>query len=380
MKFLPLIWAGIWRKTGRAILTLLSILNAFLLFGMLQGFNSGLNNAVSETHGDILYSFSKVSQIEPLPMGHMGVMKTVPGVQVVTPLIIFQSFYRNTTLPIQAFAVQPDDFVRANPGLKVPPAMLEKLKRTRTGALVGAQMAQRFGWRVGQRVPLISRFWANRDGAPTWPVDIVGIYDGKDSSFSGAMFVNYEYVDEGRSTANGTAGFYILKIADPRKADQIAAAVDKLFANSAHETKTASERQLVQDQIKQIGDIGFVVSAIVGAVLFALLFSVGAVMMQSMRERTPELAVLKTLGFSDGRILWLILSESVVFCVFSAGLGLGAAWALFPLIKSQVGFTIEPGPVMLLGLGFAVGLAILAGLPPAIRGMRLQIVDALAGR
>ncbi len=381
MKFLPLVWAGIWRKPGRAILTLLSILNAFLLFGMLQGFNSGLNSVASETHADILYTFSRVSQIEPLPMSQLAQIQRVPGVRAATPLIIFSSTYRQPTTRVSAYAVDPDGFFNLYPSLKVPPAALEAMKRTRTGAIVGADMMKRFGWKIGDRVPLRSMLWSNRDGSPTWPVDIVGVYQSTDQVFSAnALLANYDYVDQGRTVASGTAGFYMVRVADPNQANNVAASIDRLFANSPHETKTASERQLVQDQIKQIGDIGLVIGAIVGAVFFALLFSVGAVMMQSMRERIPELAVLKTLGFSDGRILWLILSESVVFCVISGGLGLAGAAALFPLIKKQIGFSIHPGPVMLVGIGFAVGLALLTGLPPAIRGMRLQIVDALAGR
>ena len=167
---------------------------------------------------------------------------------------------------------------------------------------------------------------------------------------------------------------------DPRAAGAVGVAIDRQFANSAHETKTASERQLAADSVKQIGDIGLMVRAIMGAVFFALLFSVGAVMMQAVRERTPELAVLKTLGFTDGGVLWLILAEALVFCVFSAAIGLLLAALLFPAIKRYAGFDIHVGPVLLLGLAVAAGMAVVTGLPPALRGMRLQIVNALAGR
>jgi putative ABC transport system permease protein len=172
----------------------------------------------------------------------------------------------------------------------------------------------------------------------------------------------------------------VLRVADPNHANQIARAVDQMFANSPHETKTATQRQLAQDQLKQIGDIGLVVNEIVGAAFFALLFSVGSVMMQSVRERTPELAVLKTLGFSDGAVLALIVGEAIILCLISAAIGLGLAAMAFPVIKAGIGFNVQAGPVLLVGLVLAVALALVVGLPPAIRGMRLSIVDALAGR
>jgi len=381
MKFFPLVWAGIWRKRGRAILTLLSILNAFLLFGLLQGFSSGLNGVVAETHADILYVFSRVSILEGLPIGHMAQIRTVPGVKAVTPLLVFTSTYRTPSTFISADAIDPETFFEAYPSLSAPPAQLEAMKRTRTGALMGATLARLHGWKIGDTVPLRSLFWANRDGSPTWPVTIVGTYASNDPNFGAqALLVNYDYVDQGRTSQNGTANLLIIRVADPAKAGQVGAAVDRLFANSPHETKTATEGQYVQDQIKQIGDIGMVVRAIMGAVFFALLLSVGAVMMQSVRERTPELAVLKTLGFTDRGVLALVLAETLIFCLVSGALGLGVAVALFPLARNLIGFAMHPGPILAWGLVGAVVLALLTGLPPAIRAMRLQIVDALAGR
>ena len=194
------------------------------------------------------------------------------------------------------------------------------------------------------------------------------------------MLVNYAYVDEGRTQSKGTASFFFLKTTDPKLATEIGAKVDALFANSPHETRTVTPRQMAQTQFKQIGDIALVINAIVGAIFFALLFSVGAVMAQSVRERTPELAILKTIGFTDGAVMALLLTETLVFCLFAAGIGLGLAEIAFPLIRKSIGFQASAGPILLAGLGFAVALAVISGAPPAIRAMRLQIVDALAGR
>ena len=221
----------------------------------------------------------------------------------------------------------------------------------------------------------------NRDGSPTWPVDIVGVFSSSGGTlFKNAMLINFDYVDQGRTSNGGTAPVFVIRIDDPHRANQIAAAIDHQFANSAHETKTATVRQIAQNSLKQIGDIGLVINAIVAAVFFALLFSVGALMMQSVRERTPELAVLKTLGFTDRGLMGLILAESLTFCLVSAAIGLGIAALLFPIAKQLIGFNVQAGPLMLTGLGLAVGLALVSGLPPAIRAMRLQVVDALAGR
>ena len=381
MKFLNLVWAGIWRKKGRAILTLLSIVNAFLMFGLLQGFTSGIDNAVKETRADILYSYSRVSILEGLPLGHIAQIKTVKGVQAVTPLVVFTSTYRTPGNFVQALGVDPETFFVTYPALSASPAALQKMHQLRTGALMGSDLAKSQGWKVGDTVPLRSQFWPNKDGSATWPVTIAGIYVSKDPNFgASSLLINYDYIDQGRTSQNGTANLFILRVADPKKAGDISADVDKLFANSPHETKTATQHEYAMNQLKQIGDISLVVRAIMGAVFFALLLSVGAVMMQSVRERTNELGVLKTLGFTDQGVLALVFTESLVFSLFCAAIGLGVAFVLFPVIKSRIGFAMQPGPAMGLGLVAAVVLALVTGLPPAIRAMRLQIVDALAGR
>ena len=380
MKFLPLIWAGIWRKPGRAVLTLLSVVNAFLLFGVLQGFSSGLNHAVAETHADVLLSLSRIST-EPLPVAQLAQIRLVQGVRAAMPMVPFISTYRTPTSFVPADAVDASQILAVDPGLTIAPSMIAALQRDRTGAIVSQRLASRFGWKVGDRVPLRALTVTNRDGSPTWPVDIVGIFSSSGGTlFKNAMLINFDYVDQGRTSGAGTAPLFIIRIDDPNHAGTVAAAIDKLFANSANETKTSTVRQIAQNSLKQIGDIGLVINAIVAAVFFALLFSVGALMMQSVRERTPELAVLKTLGFTDRGLMGLILAESLTFCLVSAAIGLGLAAMLFPVARALIGFNIQAGPLMLVGFALAVGLALISGLPPAIRAMRLQVVDALAGR
>jgi putative ABC transport system permease protein len=383
MKYLHLVWAGVWRRPGRAVLTTLSIVTAFLLFGLLQGLVSGIDNAVQATHADVLITQSKVSQIDPLPISMLAQIRQVPGVRAATPIVVFHGAY-HTAQPINVtgFGVDPDSISATNSDDPIPQKDLDALKATRNGVILPALIAGAFHLKVGDAMPYKTPFWTNKDGSGAWPLQVVAIYPSnpKDILFGRSIMVNYDFVDQGRTTSAGTATIYLVRVADPTQAGAVGARVDAVFANSPNETKTQSEQQLVADQIKSIGDIGFVVRAIVAAAFFTLLFSVGAVMMQSVRERTPELAVLKTLGFSDLTVLGLILAESLMLCLFAAAIGLGLANLAFPIAKAAVGFDISAGPLMLVGLLIAAGLAIVAGLPPAWRGMRISIVDALAGR
>ena len=383
MKFFHLVWAGVWRRPGRAVLTTLSIVTAFLLYGLLQGLVSGIDNAVEATHADVLITASRVSWLEPLPIAQLAQIRQVPGVKAATPLLIFSGAYRTAAMANMAgFAVDPDTIAAANPDETIPQKDLDALKTTRNGVILPAAIAGVFRLKVGDPLPLRSLLWTNKDGGGVWPLQVVGVYQAnpKDIFFGRAFLANYAYLDEGRTASAGTASLFLVRVADPTQASRVAGRVDALFANSPNETKTQSEQQLAADSIKQIGDIGFVVRAIVGAAFFTLLFSVGSVMMQSVRERTPELAVLKTLGFSDRTVLGLILAESLTLCLFAAAIGLGLANMVFPLVKAAAGLDISAGPVLLVGFVIAAALAVAAGLPPAWRGMQLSIVDALAGR
>ncbi|HKE96617.1 MAG TPA: FtsX-like permease family protein, partial [Povalibacter sp.] len=239
----------------------------------------------------------------------------------------------------------------------------------------------KYHWKIGDRIPLGTSIWTTKDGSSTWYFDLVGTFDA--SRFGGgfpAFYLNYSYFNEAAAFGNDVVHIMIARIDDPHKAAQISGAIDALFENSMAETRTQTESAMMQSQLKQIGDINFIANAIVGAVLFTLLFLTANTMMQSVRERTPELAVLKTLGFSDGRILTLILIEALLLCLFAAALGLFLASMAFPMMKALFGDARMPLIVVGMGAGLAVILALISGLPPAWRGRQLNIVDALAGR
>ncbi|MGB8842150.1 MAG: FtsX-like permease family protein, partial [Aliidongia sp.] len=280
-----------------------------------------------------------------------------------------------------AFPVDPERYFALTPELSLPPDQLDALIHTRTGVVVGQALAVKYGWKIGDRLPLRSRNWTNRDGGSDWNFEIVGIFrDVKGGSNDQLALFNHAYFDEARSIGKGTVGWYIVRIADPQQSVAIAAAIDKLFANSSDETRTMTEKEFSQSFLKQVGDINFIVVAIIGAVFFTLLFLTGNTMMQSVRERVPEFAVLKTLGFSETRVLSLVLIESLVLCIVAALIGLALAALAFPQLQRVIGVSTLPSSVILLGLGIAVLLALIAGLPPALRARRLSIVDALAGR
>jgi putative ABC transport system permease protein len=382
MKFFPLLWAGLWRKRTRTVLTLLSVVIAFLLFGLLQGVNSWLSNALAETRVNRLYTVSRISYIEPLPMAYLTQIESVPGVERVAYFNWFGGYFQDAKNSITSYPIDVRRTFEVFPDWKVPKDQLEKMERTRDGAIVGAALAKKFNWKIGDRVPLRTSIWTKKDGTSSYDFELVGIFTSPAQPANEQLFLmNYEYFDQARSFGQGQVGWYAFNIKDPTQSSAISKRVDKLFENSPNETKTQNEQEFAQAQIKQIGDIGFMVNAIVGAVMFTLLFLTGNTMMQSVRERIPELAVLKTLGFTDGAVTTLVLAESVLLCVIAALVGLGLAAMIFPVARFIVGGEVLlPASVLLGGVGAAVLLAVLSGLPPAWRANRLTVVDALAGR
>ncbi len=379
MKYLPLLWAGLWRKRTRTTFTILSVVAAFLLYGLLQGVNAWLSNAVADSRVNRLYTVSRISFIEPLPISYLHQIESVPGVDRVAYFNWFGGYYQDPKNQVQSYTMDARRTFEVFKDWKIPKEQLEKMIHTRNGAIVGRVTAQRFGWKVGDHVPLRTPIWTRKDGAASYDFDIVGIYDSPTQN--NIFLINYDYFDEARSFGQGRVGWYAFTIEDPTQSASVAAAVDKLFRNSPNETKTQNEKEFAQAQIKQIGDIGFMVNAIVGAVLFTLLFLTGNTMMQSVRERIPELAVLKTVGFTDGMVTTLVLAESILLCVIAALIGLGLAALVFPGMRSFVGGQVTL-PLGVLGTGAiaAILLALVSGLPPALRANRLAVVDALAGR
>jgi putative ABC transport system permease protein len=375
-----LVWAGIWRKRGRAVLMLLQIASAFALFGLLEGVNTGIKQAIAETHRDRLYIGSSVSLGDPLPISVLSRIRAIPGVGTVTPRQALPGTYQQPDQQLIVIAGDPATYFAIYDELSAPQDAVAALASNRTGVIAGRTTMERFAWKVGDRVVLESPV-PRADGSRDWAFDIVGSYDSSsDLDDATALIANFAYVNEARFAGRDTAQVFIARIDDPTDAAAIGLAIDNLFANSANETRTQSEADLLASQIQRIGDLNYLARAIIAAVFFAMLFATGALMMQSIRERMPELAVLKTVGFSDRLVMGLIIAEAVLFCLFSAGIGLAIAAFVLPLARDFIGIAGVPLVVVATGLVFALVLALIGSCVPAWRGLRLQVADALAGR
>jgi putative ABC transport system permease protein len=381
VKFIPLIWASLWRNRARTLFTLLSIVIAFLLFGVLQGINAWFNGYGSRAPANRLYVLSRISQIQPLPSAYLRRIEQLPGVRQGTYVAAIVGSYQQPANSVVVLATQPKALFALYPEWQVSPEQLQALMQNRIGVIVGARLASLYGWKVGDVLPLHTSA-LKRDGSVDWVFQIVGLYDvPTQPSEANRIIANYEYIDEARHFDRGTVHAFVVGVDDPVHSSEICAAIDALFANSADETLTQDEKEYIQGQLRQIGDIGHLVNAIVGAVFFTLLFLTGNTMTQSVRDRIPELAILKAVGFADGTVILLVLAESSLLCLVAAVLGLLGAAALFPATAALgVAGTALPPQVFAAGAMMALALALVSGLPPAWRTRRLSIIDALAGR
>jgi putative ABC transport system permease protein len=383
MKYLMLVWAGLWRKKTRTILTMLSIVVAFLLFGLLQGINQGIKLGLGDSGNNRLWTTSRMSAVSSMPASLMDRMQTVKGVRTIAHMSFFGGYFQDAKNTIPAFVTNLDKLAIVYPELHITPEQLAAMKATRPGALIGRPLAKKYGWKVGDKIPIGTTIWTNNDGSNNWTFDIVGIYDSTpqfERSLGSAFWINYDYWDEARKFDNHRVHQFIIQIDNPAQGAVISSQIDKLSENSPDETRTQTENAALQSQLKQLADINFIANSIVGAVMFTLLFLTANTMMQSVRERIPELAVLKTLGFSGGKVSVLVLIESLMLCIFAAGVGLALSAGAMKLVGSILGATKLPSIVVVAGLAVAVALAVVSGLPPAYRAQRLNIVDALADR
>ena len=385
MKYLPLLLAALLRKKTRTVLTLLSVAAAFTLFGMLDAVRVAFNAPQSVAGIDRLVVASRFSIIQPLPYGYLVRIEKVPGVKAVAYANWFGGVYQDPKNFFANIAVSLPSYLGIYPDIVLPEQQKQAFLTTRTGAVVGESLARRFGWKIGDRIPLQATIFPHRNGGNVWTFDLVGIYRAAQPELRGMeqqLLFRYDYFDEGRQSGQGTVGWYIVKVEDPAVADRVAQSIDHLFANSSDETKTQSEREFQLSFAKQIGDIGLIVTAIMGAVFFTLLLLTGNTMAQAIRERIPELAVLKTIGFTNRAVLLLVLSESVLLLSLGGLAGLLFARLGLPLISAASSGQLDlvmPVQSWLLGLCLMLLIGFIVGLPPALRAMRLRIVDALAG-
>lgn len=380
MKYLLLVAINLRRKKLRTVLTLLSILVAFLLYGYLGAIEVALGQGVEVAGADRLVVRHRVSIVQPLPLSYGARISRLAGVEDAMHASWFGGVYQDPRNFFAQIPVEPDRFQAMYPEYVLPAEQAEAWRQTRTGAIVGRRTAVRFGWKIGDRIPIQAPIWQKKDGGNTWEFDLVGIYDGRDKGTdTTTLYLRYDYFDESRSVGEGLVGWYVARVKDPEQAEAVARAIDAEFANSPAETKTETEGAFAGAFARQIGDVGRIMRAILGAVFFTILLVAGNTMALSVRERTSELGVLKALGFSSRQVMAMVLAESGMLALAGACAGLGLAWFLVgrgdPTGMLPVFYV--PGGRWVAGLALAAGLGLVAGLLPAVQAMRLRITDAL---
>jgi putative ABC transport system permease protein len=378
--------ANLFRKKTRTALTLLSVTAAFVLFGLLQSVNHIFDAGADFIGATRLITQARVSFTQPLPLSMWPQIASVPGVAHVGHMQWFGGVWKKDNSPMFVFAVDPKTHHEVYPEWVLPEAQWQAFANTRTGAIAGRVLADSKGWKVGDRIPISSNIYPQKNGSKDWNFELVGIYDGSTEDWQRQtqnVFIHHDYFDEANAFAQGRTNFFILELAPGSDGARISQAVDKMFENSPDETKTQTEKDFNVGFIKQIGDIGMIVRWILFAVFFTLLLVVGNTMAQSVRERVPELAVLKTLGFSDASVLGFVLAEAGAICLIGGLVGMLIATGLGAMVTKGTGgqfALLVSGQVWAMGLGAIVAMSLAVGLLPALRAQRLKIVDALAGR
>jgi putative ABC transport system permease protein len=380
MKFSRLILANLFRKKMRLVLTIGSFAVALFLFTFLSVVKSAFSRGTELAGADRLVVINRVGLIQVLPLAYDDKIRAIPGVKVVTHNHWFGGVYQDEKNWFPQFAIDVENHRQVMTEFKVPDDEWNTFVKDQQGAIVGASLAKRFHWKIGDRIPLKNALYG---ATKTWEFNLDGIYHNEKPGGDESQFwLQWKYFDENiPSVLKSTAGWYVLKLNSPDDAVSVAKAIDTLFANSSNETKTETESAFQASFAKQLGNIQFLILTIGGVVFFTLLLVTGNTMAISVRERTSELAVLKAIGFSDRAVLFFVLAESLVIALIGGLLGLGLAIIAIPVVGAGLNGLL-PSLVLsvsVLSLGLAVALIVGAasGLLPGLGAMRLRVVSAL---
>jgi putative ABC transport system permease protein len=383
MSWISFVWANLTRRKLRLVFTLLSIILAFLMFGMLDALRTSLSQAVNLTGADRLITISKVSIIDSFPVSHYEKVRAVPGVKAVVHLNWFGGVYKDGKAQIPVFPMNVEDFFDVYPEVKITPEELASWKADRQGLVIGQVLADTYGWKKGDRIPLKSSIFRRANNSDTWEFNIIAIYKVENSAGwdnQSAMF-HYDYYNESLLFGRDQIGWMTVKVSNPADSDLIAKRIDEQFANSSDETKTATEKAFTKQFLEQIGNIGKILISVVFAVFFTMLLVTANTMAQSVRERTNEIGVLKTLGFEAGTVLKLIIGEALFLTVLGGLIGFGLAYlavgGLQPTMKKYFPIFEIANSTIITALLLMVALGVITGLWPAVSAMRLKITDAL---
>jgi putative ABC transport system permease protein len=385
-RWLPLVWANMRRRKLRLILTFASILIAFMLFGLLEALRTSMVEGVNLAGADRLSLRNKAGLTSSMPLAYYEKIKAVEGVREVAGQNWFGAEYRtpqNPKQPFALFATQPGPLLEVMPEIKskLPADEAKAWLQDRQALLVGAQLARQFGWKKGDRVPIRSQFLQKTDGSSTWDFNIVAVFETGSPWVDGSAYMNFDYYNESLAFAKDMMGSATIRVHDPKEGPAIARKIDAMFANSQAETQTATEREVAKQWQDQIGDMTIIVTSVTLAVFFTMLLVTANRMAQSVRERTNEIGVMKTLGFSATLIVSLVLLESLLMTLTAGLAGIGIAYlfsvVMAPVMKANFpGFALESGSIVL-AIVLMIGFGLVAGLWPSLMAMRLKVVDAL---
>lgn len=381
MKFLPLIWRNLWRRKVRTFLTISSIAVAFLLYGYLAAIRSGMEAGVTVAGQDRLVVRHKTSIIQTLPVSYLERIARIPGVKQVVSCTWFGGIYQEPKNFFPQIPVDPEPYLQMYPEFRLPEDQRRAWLEKRSGAIIGRKTAKKYGFKVGDRIPIQGTIWRRAGNTVVWEFDLVGIYEGADSATDETqLFFRYDYFDEARESGKGQVGWYIVRVNDPEVSERVARQIDEEFMNSPWETKAESEKAFVQSFAKQVGDIGLITKAIMSAVFFTILLISGNTMAQAVRERTGEIGVLKAIGCTNELTMVLVLAESLFTALVGGGIGLGTAAILIAAWDPTQGALpvfYFPKSDLILGVALAVFLGLATGFFPSLRALRIGVAEAL---
>jgi putative ABC transport system permease protein len=376
MKFLPLVVANLFRKKIRTALTIGSFTVALFLFGLLAIVRGAFSQGVDIAGADRLVTINKTSLIQPLPLSYRDRLLRIPGIKQVTFQNWFGGVYQDEKNFFPQFAVDIENQRAMYPEFVVPEDQWKTFVADREGAIVGQSLADRFGWKVGDRIPIKGTIYTGQ-----WEFNVRGIYHGSRAQDDTTQFwFHWDFLDERRTFGKGDVGWYVVRVSNPDQSVQVAKTVDAEFANSPFETKTDTEKAFAASFVKQMGNIEFLILSVGGVVFFTLLLVTGNTMASAVRERIGELAVLKALGFSNRFVLLLVMMESLILAFIGGGLGMLLA-KLFSLhgdpTNGILPYFYLPPLAIASGVGTALLVGVVGGILPAISAMRLRVVDAI---
>jgi len=383
MKDFYLIYKNLTRKKMRLFLTTFAIFIAFLIFGAVMSLRGALNSGVEMSADNRLVVVHKTSFTNPLPFAYVNKVKAIEGVQDVTHANWFGGYYQEPTNQVVTFAVDPESYMTVYPELVVEPDQLARWYRNQTGMLVGERMAKANNWKVGDKIPLSSNIFSQKTGGQTWEMEIDGIFKGNEEKVDTSyVLIHYKYFNETQSWGGDSIGWLILTTVDATLNEQVAKEIDAEFANSNNETDTSTEQAFKKAFIDQIGNIGLIIFGVVFMAFFTILIVVGNTMVLAIRERTNEIAVLKTLGFTSSRIFKMVLVESCLLAFLGGLLGIAVAYILIKGASDQMARFLPnlslDQDVLIQALLYMLVLGLITGIAPAIRALRLNIVSAFS--